>query len=310
MKQETIALTGSTGFIGRHLLMSLRQRGYRVRILLRQPLMDAPDADSAVIGDLARPLNLSKALEGIDIVVHTAGLAHAMSGRPEDDYRAINTAGTLRLAEAAYRMGARRFVFLSSVRAQSGPVAAGVLTEQGPIVPTDAYGRSKWEAEQGLAGLGMDFAALRPVLVYGAGVKGNMEQLMRLAALPFVLPLASLTARRSLLAVENLADAVASVVAAPGRLSQAFLVADDGPLTIPQMIGALRAGLDRRSGLLPCPPFLLSLAARLSGRIEVYERLSGSLVVDNSALKALGWMPRLQTVDGLARLARETRSPL
>lgn len=304
MKPETIALTGATGFIGRHVLASLRQRGYRVRILLRQPLADSPEADSAVIGDLVRPLNLSKALEGIDVVVHTAGLAHAMSGQPEDDYRAINSAATIRLAETAYRMGTRRFVFLSSVRAQSGPVADAILTEQGPATPTDAYGRSKWEAEQGLAGLGLDYAALRPVLVYGAGVKGNMEQLLRLAHSPYWLPLGSLTARRSLLAVENLADAVATVIGAPGRLAQPFLIADDGALTVGQMIGALRTGLGRRPGLLPCPTFLLTLAARMAGQSEAFARLSGSLVVDNAALKALGWTPRLQTGEGLAQLAR------
>ncbi|WP_163616173.1 NAD-dependent epimerase/dehydratase family protein, partial [Klebsiella pneumoniae] len=86
-----------------------------------------------------------------DAVVHSAGLAHAMSGAPEDDYRSANTEATRRLAEAAERAGVRRFVFLSSIRAQSGPSAPAPLTEADTPLPTDAYGRSKLAAEQALA---------------------------------------------------------------------------------------------------------------------------------------------------------------
>src|SRR5215468_10006687 len=116
-----LALTGATGFIGQYLLREMPKRGYRVRALLRRPASMPMQTSSAVIGDLARPQNMSAALEGVDAVVHSAGLAHAMSGVPEDDYRLINTEATIRLARAARRAGARRFVFLSSVRAQCGP---------------------------------------------------------------------------------------------------------------------------------------------------------------------------------------------
>src|SRR5262245_65848799 len=94
---------------------------------------------------------MSAALADVDAVIHSAGLAHAMSGLPEDDYRVLNTEATVGLARAAQRAGARRFVFLSSIRAQSGPTADHVLTEDLAPAPTDAYGRSKLAAEQGLA---------------------------------------------------------------------------------------------------------------------------------------------------------------
>src|SRR5262249_8752261 len=116
-----IALTGATGFIGQHLLRELPKRGHRLRVLLRRPAPVPNATASAVIGDLARPMNMSAALEGIDAVIHSAGLAHAMSGIPEDDYRVLNTEATIGLARAAHRAGAKRFVFLSSIRAQCGP---------------------------------------------------------------------------------------------------------------------------------------------------------------------------------------------
>src|SRR5437867_1158448 len=165
-----LALTGATGFIGQYLLRELPKRGYRLRMLLRRPASVPMLTASAVIGDLARPQNMSAALEGVDAVIHSAGLAHGMSGVPEDDYRVLNTEATIGLARAARRAGAKRFVFLSSIRAQSGPTAEHVLSEELPPQPTDAYGRSKLAAEQGLAELNLDWVALRLVLVYGAGV--------------------------------------------------------------------------------------------------------------------------------------------
>ena len=304
MSGKLIALTGATGFIGRHLLRSLSERGYRVRVLLRRPVAVPEGASGAVVGDLARPMNMAAALSGVDAVVHSAGLAHAMSGAPEDDFRNSNTEATHKLAEAAQRARVGRFVFLSSIRAQVGSSAPVPLSEADVTEPTDAYGRSKLAAEEALAGTGLDWVALRPVLVYGAGVKGNMAALLRLARTPYPLPLASLTGRRSLVSVESLAGAVATVLEAPGPLRRPLVVADPDPLTLPEMLAALRAGLGRGPGLLPCPVPLIGLACRAAGREAAFDRLSGSLVARTEGLEALGWRPAQTSRDGLAALAR------
>src|SRR6476661_5358137 len=212
-RKKLVALTGATGFIGQYLLKELAKRGYRLRVLLRRPTVLPGGCASAVIGDLAKPYNMTEALADVDAVIHTAGLAQAMSGVPEDDYRVINTEATINLARAARRAGAKRFIFLSSIRAQCGPTADTVLTEALEPSPTDAYGRSKLEAERGLAELDIDWVSLRAALVYGPGVKGNMAQLMRLARSPLPLPLGGLRARRSLLAVENLSAAIETALA-------------------------------------------------------------------------------------------------
>lgn len=108
MSVPLVALTGATGFIGRHLLKELPKRGYKIRVLLRRPSMLPPEASGAVVGDLAAPRNMSDALAGVDAVIHSAGLAHGMSGLPEDDYRTINTEATVGLARAAARGRTRR----------------------------------------------------------------------------------------------------------------------------------------------------------------------------------------------------------
>jgi nucleoside-diphosphate-sugar epimerase len=303
-----VALTGATGFIGRHLLRELPKRGYRVRVLLRRPSAVPAEASSAVVGDLARPQNMAAALAGADAVIHSAGIAHGMSGVPEDDYRVLNTEATIGLARAAERAGAKRFVFLSSIRAQTGPVAEGVLTEEREATPTDPYGESKLAAELGLAELNLDWVALRPVLVYGPGVKGNMAALLRLARMPYPLPLGGLSAKRSLLSIDNLVAAVDTALAAPVPLRRPLIVADPEPLSVGGMIAAMRQGLGRGPGLFPVPTPLIEAACRALGRSEAFQRVAGSLVASPAALQALGWAPPVETRTGLAELARSSAS--
>ena len=257
-RKPLVALTGATGFIGQYLLKELPKRGYRLRVLLRRPTVLPQGQASAVIGDLARPYNMAEALAEVDAVIHTAGLASTMSGVPEDDYRLFNTEATVSFAKAAQRARVKRFVFLSSIRAQSGPTCEGALTEEREPRPTDAYGRSKLAAEQGLAATDLDWVALRLALVYGPGVEGNMAKLIKLARSRYPLPLAGLKSEHSLLGLDNLVEAVDRVLAADAPLKRPLIVADPKPLTIGAMIAAMRRGLGRR----PCAVLCAEAAAQ------------------------------------------------
>ncbi len=288
MPNRHIALTGATGFIGRFVLHELTRRGYRVRVLLRQPRQIPPDSSSAVIGDIRRPQNMAAALVGIDAVVHTAGAAQAMTGLPEDDYRLLNTQATIELATAARRAGVQRFVFLSSIRAQAGLTAPEPLREDGSTDPIDAYGRSKLAAEAGLAKLDLDWVALRLALVYGPGASGNVARLARLARSPYPLPFASLTARRSLLSLDNLVGALDCVLSHRREFRTIVNVADPGPETLPAMIAALRRGLGRRPGVFACPVPLLRGLCKVSGQTEAFALIAQPLVVDIGKLTRLG----------------------
>jgi UDP-glucose 4-epimerase len=307
-RKPLVALTGATGFIGQYLLKELPKRGYRLRVLLRRPTMLPKGCASAVIGDLARPYNMAEALADVDAVIHTAGLASTMSGIPEDDYRLFNTESTVGFAKAAQRAKVKRFVFLSSIRAQSGPTCEGVLTEEREPRPTDAYGRSKLAAEQGLAETDLDWVALRLALVYGPGVEGNMARLISLAKTPYPLPLAGLKSEHSLLGLDNLVEAVDTLLMVSGPLRRPLIVADPKPLTIAAMVAAMREGLGRRPGLFYVPKPLLKTALRATGRVGPVEPLFGSLVADPSALAKLNWVPPVETVRGLAALTRSAEA--
>lgn len=303
MNGERVLLTGASGFVGRHLLHDLIARGYRVRTAGRGTAPIAPAVEHMAIGDLGAPIDWQPLLEGVDHVVHSAGLAHADGDTPEERYQAVNTQATLALARAAQAAGVRRFVFLSSIRAQSGPISGAPISEADAPAPTDAYGRSKLAAEQGLAKLDLDWIALRPVLVYGPGVKANMAALLKLARLPLPLPLGGLSAKRSLLAIENLSEAIAFALTRVCSARRSYIVADPEPLSVAQMLAAMRAGLDRGPGLIPVPPSLLALAARLAGRSGAYERMANSLVASPAALIKAGWRPPAETKAALGQLA-------
>ncbi|PZU93615.1 MAG: NAD-dependent dehydratase [Chelatococcus sp.] len=304
MTAERVLVTGASGFAGPHVVAALAAAGYRVRVAQRRPGPPPAGAEDAVTtGDLAAPVDWGPALDGVRHVVHLAGLAHAGPGLDEDLYRRTNTQATIALGEAAARSGVGRFVFVSSIKAQTGAFDGPPLTENDAPNPDDAYGRSKLAAEQGLAALDLDWIALRPVLIYGPGVKANMAALLALARLPIPLPLGGLTTPRSMLAVENLAEAIrfALTDACPARRS--YIVSDPEPISVADILSALRAGLGRSPGLIPIPAGWLSAAARLIGRGDIIAKLSGGLVARPEALLNAGWRPRTSTREALMRLA-------
>jgi UDP-glucose 4-epimerase len=226
-----------------------------------------------------------------------------MSGVPEMDYRSLNTDATLRLAKAAQRAGVKRFIFLSSIAAQCDAPCNEVITEEMAPHPFGPYGLSKLAAERGLAELDLDCVVLRPVLVYGPGMTGNMARLVQIARSSMPPPFSSLTARRSLLSVDNLAAAIETVLEHPARLRRPFIVADAEALTVGEMISAVRRGLGRGPGLFPVPQLLLEAILRAAGRERDFQRLTQLLVGSSAALQKLGWKPSISTQVGLAAVA-------
>lgn len=304
MASARILLTGASGFVGPHVVTRLLAEGYRLRLAQRR-MLPAPGGAVEVVttGDLAGPVDWSALLHGVDHVVHMAGLAHAGPGLDEALYRRINTDATLEFADAARAAGIGRFVNLSSIKALTGAFDGPPLDEAATPVPDDAYGRSKLAADRGLAERDLDWVSLRPVLVYGPGVKANMAALLRLARLPLPLPLGALSAPRSLLAVENLAEAVAFALTPACPARQSYIVSDPETVSVAEMIAAMRAGLGRRPGLIPLPAGWMRALARLAGRDEAFAKLSGGLVARPEALLRAGWRPPVATKAALARMA-------
>lgn len=303
-----ILVTGAGGFVGRALCAALRQDKLPCIAAVRRAEGGNGIAEEIAVGDLGPDTDWQAALQGIDCVVHLAARTHVLDDRSPDplaEYRRINVAVTRKLAQQAARSGVRRFVFLSSVKVNGESTTSQPFSERDEPRPEDAYGISKREAEEVLRTIGsetgMEIVILRPPLVYGPGVKGNFLRLLNAVARGVPLPLASIDNRRSLVYVGNLVDAIITCIHAPAAAGRIFLVSDGEDLSTPELIRRLATAMGRRPRLLPCPPALLALAARLFSREAAFRRLSGSLAVDISALQqTLHWQPRYSTNQGFS----------
>lgn len=284
-----VLVTGATGFVGRGLVPRLVAANHDVRAVSR--------ADH---GDLAAPIDWTPFLENVDAVVHLAGQAHATSKLPDEHYDRVNHRATADLACASHAAGVRRFVFVSSIRAQTGAVATHVLDEASPPAPADAYGRSKLAAETAIRAIGIAHTILRPVLVYGPDLKGNLATLRGLASRRIPLPFGAFHNRRSLLALSGLSSAIELALSAPATKDQTFVVADRTPVELREIIAAFRKGAGRRPGLVSVPLVVMRPALRLA---RMWDRVGGELVVDPAKLVAAGWTPIADTAAELARLA-------
>jgi UDP-glucose 4-epimerase len=280
---------------------------------MRQPADVFPRSVEVIaVSDLTRSVEWRPLLRDVETVVHLAGIAHAGPEIAEQAYDRVNRLATAELASAAKAIGIGHLVFMSSIRAQGGPVSTRILRETDAPFPTDAYGRSKLAAEDAVRAADVPFTILRPALIYGPGAKGNFARLMELARQPWPLPLGLCRNRRSLLARQNLIEATHFVLASPVAKGETYVVADPTALTLTEIVTALRAGEGRRPGLLPVPPMLIAIASRILGRAEEWQRLGGTLVADPAKLMQAGWKPAPDTRAGLAALARATspRNPL
>jgi UDP-4-keto-D-QuiNAc 4-reductase len=301
-----LLLTGATGFVGRRLLPALK-KNHRVHLLLRRSNVAILDDSSETFEgvDFDALGDLGPFLDEIDILVHCAGRAHIMkefSSNPLESFRKTNTRGTLELARQAAEHGIRRFVFLSSVKAQGESTLLGQpFTESQVCNPVDPYGLSKYEAEIGLLDIarrtGMEVTIIRPPLVFGPGVKANFRSLIKALIKGLPLPLGSiLENRRSMVGLTNLIAFVELCCTHPAAANQVFYVSDGLDYSTTRLVLLIAEALGRSPRLLPVPPTFLRAMLLAIGKGAEADRLLGSLQVsDQKARELLGWTPPATT---------------
>jgi nucleoside-diphosphate-sugar epimerase len=305
-------VTGANGFVGSYLCSELIQRGARVRLALRTPSLKQESFDFRVVGQIDKQTNWSEALCGVDAVIHLAARVHVMQDESRDplaEFRLVNVAATENLARQAARAGVKRFVYVSSIKV-NGEATDGIsqYTELDAPSPKDPYGVSKYEAEQALhrvaAETGLEVVIVRPPLVYGAGVKGNFAQMLKVLTKGIPLPFSSVTNRRSLVYVGNLVDALILCATHPAAAGQTYLVSDGEDISTPDLLRLLGEAMGRPARLLPLPVALLKLAGSLTGKADQVDRLVGSLQIDSGKIRReLGWMPPYTLSQGLRATA-------
>jgi UDP-glucose 4-epimerase len=300
-----VLVTGASGFVGRALTGSLACESMTVRAAARHPasIAPSPDVEPVYLPDLLSTPDWGPLLADVNAVVHLAGIAHAGARIEEGQYDRVNRAATDTLAQACAERDIH-LILMSSIRAQTGPVADHILTEADAPRPTDAYGRSKLAAEDAVRQSGAAFTILRPVVVYGPGVKGNIATLLRLADTPVPLPFARFDNRRSLLAIDNLVSAIRHALTERATRDETYIVADNDPVSLADMIAAMRVAQGRTPNLFAVSPDLLAALLHTIRRGDLWDRIGGALVADAAKLRATGWHPVINTREGLAAMAQ------
>jgi UDP-glucose 4-epimerase len=313
---DRILVTGATGFVGRHLLPVLAAAGYPLTIASRRSTVALPARAGhrhVPIAAIGPATDWRPALEDCRIVVHL-GAQVPGRGIEATTFDRVNAAGTQRLAEQAAEAGVRLFVLLSSIFAVTHNAAPEPVDDRTAPVPHGPYGRSKLAAEahvRDFATAGRIGVSLRPPVVYGAGAGGNWRLLQQIAAAGLPLPFAGVANRRSLIAVQTLADAIAHVtaVASDPRQSGSYTVADATPVSLSEIIAWLRQGMDLPPRLFPFPAKALQGGLSAMGRGQMAQSLFGDLVLDASRFGAIfDWTPPLATRDGIVAAGRGYRA--
>ena len=314
-----IVVTGAGGFVGTALTSHLHNARRRFRGIMRAlKFSQSPSTDYHVISDLATASDdaLAHAFAGARAVVHLAGRAHVMHEPLRDAlvaHREANVVATQRVAKAAARAGVKRFLFVSSIKVNGAATPPGhPFHESDPPRPHEAYGRTKWEAEQArwdvAKSTGMSSFVLRPPLIYGPHVRGNFLALWRAVERGVPLPLGRIDNRRNLLYVGNLIHAIVALLDSPLDESGTWLIADRDAVSTPELVNRIAAALRIPSPLAQVPVTLLRAGAAVTGKRAMASRLVDSLEIDASALvQRIGPLP-YSLDQGLAATAAWWRS--
>lgn len=308
-------VTGARGFVGKALVQHLRKSNIWVRSAIR--LSTTLAQDEFAVGDIGPDTGWEAALDGCRSVVHLAARVHVMNDKatnPLAEFRRTNVDGTLHLARQSAAAGVRRFVYLSSIKVNGESTRPGQpFTAADAPAPQDAYGISKNEAEQGLlhiaAQTGLEVVIIRPPLVYGPGVGANFAAMLFWLKLGVPLPLGAIHNQRSLVAVDNLVDLIATCLIHPAAANQTFLVSDGHDVSSTELLCRMALALGKPAHLLPVPQRVLRLAGVLVGKSDTAQRLCDSLQVDISKTRSvLGWTPVVSLDEGLRRVAEDIKT--
>ncbi|MGR2882820.1 SDR family oxidoreductase [Vibrio vulnificus] len=306
---KNLLITGYSGFVGRHLLSTFED-SQDVSLLGRSQPTKCSQFLKASIDSSS---DYSVVLDKVSTVIHIAARVHVMNDESDDpleEFRAVNTAGTMNLARQAAEAGVKRFIFVSSIKV-NGESTTGkqAFTAQDTPSPEDPYGVSKAEAEEQLIALGketdLEIVIIRPPLVYGEGVKANFASLMNLVSKGIPLPFGYITNnKRSLVSVDNLVDLIITCIDHPKAANQVFLVSDDHYVSTSEMVKEMAIALGKPSWQLPVPAYCYKLVGKLFDKNDVVDRLTGSLQVDISHTKeTLGWTPPQTLQEGFKKTA-------
>jgi nucleoside-diphosphate-sugar epimerase len=285
-----VFVTGATGFVGKALINELLSAGHNIVAGVRNYSVELPlEVEQQQIGDLSllsEQNSVIDTLKKVEVVIHTAARVHIMqdnSADPLSEFRKMNVNATLSLAKQAFR-------------------------ETDKPAPEDAYGQSKFEAEQLLFEIGqttpMEVVVIRPPIIYGPGVKANFASMIKIIKKGIPLPFGSISNQRSMLAIHNLVNFITLCTMHPAAANEVFLIADGEDVSTTDMLKKIAKAYKRPIRLIPVPVFLMIFIAKLTNKNNISDRLFGNLQIDiTKSQHLLGWKPVVSMEQQLNKMA-------
>ena len=312
-RKSHIFITGATGFVGSSLIKELLTQNYHTSVAVRDNTSVVPFGVTKFnVGNLTADIDWLSMLNGIDVIIHAAARVHIMDELVDDplaEFRKVNVYATLNLAKQAAKAGAKRFIFISSVKVNGEMTSRNhSFKPDDNYIPIDPYGLSKYEAEQGLLALaketGMEMVIIRPPLVYGPDVRANFVSMMKWISKKIPLPFGAIHNQRSLIALDNLVSFIIQCIEHPKAANEIFLISDGEDVSTTALLQKVSKALGGKSWLIPVPVRWMSFSAKLIGKEDVANRLFGSLQVDSSKARyLLGWKPVITMDEQLKKTA-------
>jgi UDP-glucose 4-epimerase len=298
-----ILITGANGFIGHNVLASLsREKEVELVALQRtNPNQSLAEIEYWLYPEINRETISSMDLNSIDVIIHTLAAIetpHKSDYERKLGYQKVNEKLTQFLAGQAANAGVKQFIFISSVKVNGEETkeTGQAFSETDIPSPEDEYAYSKLAAENHLKDIclnsNMTYTIIRPPLVYGPGVKGNFEKLIKLVNKGSPLPFAKMKNWRSILAVDNLSNFIWTCIQHPKAKNETFLIADQNDVATSDLVIAISEAYEKSLKLFYIPKRPLRWLLACLGKKDIYRKLYSCLIVRKDKAKTiLGWEP-------------------
>ena len=308
-----ILVTGSSGFIGNALFNSLHEKGHKVKGTFRSSKhLSNNNLENLFFNvDINKNTDWSKILVNVDFIIHCAGQNSDVSFFKKKNlktYQNINVEGTKNLAYQAAKAGVKRIVFLSSAKVfGESSKNLSLLTKNSKTSALDPYEISKLEAEKELIKIskktGIEVTIIRFPIVYGKGVRGNFEKLMKWISFGFPIPFGLIKNKRSFIGLDNLLDLIITSIDHPNAAGEILLATDDHDLSTVELLLKISSAMNRNVKIFSVNTYLIKFFGYLIGKSKVISRLIYSLQIDiTHTKKLLNWKPRFNVDEGIKKM--------
>ena len=307
-----ICITGANGFIGKSLCKSLISFKKPIIALVRNEL-DFQQIKNKNFLQYSLNGNLKKYFQECHCIVHCAGMVYKDKLKLEE-YSLVNIDLTKKIVEQAIAARVKRFIFISTIKVNGENTSSKdkmrVFKYNDKPDPQNNYGISKLEAEKMLwdkaKKTGLEVVIIRLPLVYGRGVKGNINRLIKLINSRIPLPFLGIKNQRSLIGIDNLTDLIIRCIDHPKAAGKTFLASDGKDVSTPELIKIIASSMGKSARLFSIPTVLIKFLGFIFRKHEEIDRIVGTLQIDITyTKKTLNWTPPVSVKEGIRRMVQD-----